>query len=185
MVGRVWPNNAGSVRYLIVGLIVAASALAFSGGRAAASKPSQCDGDTSGLCYVLQPAGGGGEFVFSLFVPRGSAASEEIKHVEIETTVPMRTLRPGNLCKSSGSRVGTGPDGSTSDPFQGTYYVTTCRTAIKAGDTFQMCFNDGNATPATTPAGTWLFFSAPPVGRSYSGVDAAVRRCPAPKTEKL
>lgn len=174
-------------RMLSTALLACTCLLALSAASASAAPPPLCAGDhgsTGHLCYLLQPVTGG-TYVFTLYTPSDSPAMDEIKSFVVETTVPQKALRPHNLCTSAGTGTGTAIDGTLSNPFVGTYYITKCKTAIKPGNTFQMCFNDGNVTPPATSAGTWLFFNAPPWGSSYSGVSAALSRCPAPATESL
>jgi hypothetical protein len=151
---------------------------------AMASEPAACGGDQASLCDVIQPAGTG-EYQLTLYLPKHTPATDEIKQFVLDTTVPANARRPSNLCSSAGSRTGTAVDGTLANPFVGKYYITKCKTAVKAGDTFKFCFNDGNVTVPTTPAGTYALFSAANWGTGYVGTAPALSHCSAPATEKL
>jgi hypothetical protein len=173
------PWSAALLAIGIAGLFALSAAPAVAG-----PEPSVCGTDQASLCDEIQPAGTG-EFQLTLYTPNKTPAADEIKTFELETTVPTNELRPHNLCTAAGSRTGSGPDGTVASPFQGKYYIIKCKTAIKAGDTFRMCFNDGNVTLPTTPAGTYAFFSAAEWGAGYVGVVPAASHCSAPPTQKL
>jgi hypothetical protein len=163
----------------IAGLFALSAAPAVAG-----SEPAVCGPEQAALCDEIQTAGTG-EFQLTLYTPKTTPAADEIKTFELETTVPAKQLRPHNLCTAAGTRTGAGPNGTVASPFQGKYYIVKCKTAIKAGDTFRMCFNDGNVTLPTTPAGTYAFFSAAKWGDGYVGVVPAASHCSAPATQKL